>query len=82
MQITSAVTLPSGPPGIEAVPNTSAVAIQPVSLTKGCDAIIVELPPTTNDPPVEKSPASQRAVEVMVELFVPAKPTVVLPTTV
>ncbi len=43
---------------------------------------MVELPATINDPPVEKSPASYKAVEVMIELAVPAKPTEVLPTTV
>jgi hypothetical protein len=42
---------------------------------------MVELPASTNDPPVEKSPVSQKAVDVISELLVPAKPVVVLPTT-
>ncbi len=78
----SVVTLPRGAPGIVELPNTSAVAAHPVSLAKGWEARMVELPATINDPPVEKSPASYKAVEVMIELAVPAKPTEVLPTTV
>ena len=80
--IASAVTLPKLPPGIDALPNTTAVALYPFPVARGCDARIVALPVTINEPPVVKSPTSQVAVDIMLEFAVPAEPAVVLPTTV
>ena len=80
--IASAVTLPKLPPGIDTLPDTTAVAVYPFPVASGCDDFIVAFPVTINEPPVVKSPGSQVAVEMMVEFAVPADPAVVLPTTV
>ena len=66
--ITSAVTLPVEPFVIPGVPNTSAVAFQPLSVFNGLDELIIALPSSTNPPPVALSPRLHLAIEFISEV--------------